>query len=171
MADNRTERRHYRPRPAAAALADVTKGLFRKRGFARREILTQWPVIVGDMVARYTCPERLRFGRDRSEGATLVVRASAGFALELQHLHPVVLARINTFFGYQAVDQIAIVQAPLPAPTPAERKQFRDIGEQEKLRIAAQVGPTRHEGLASALTTLGQTLAAADTNAGEKPSD
>ncbi|MEQ8247468.1 MAG: DciA family protein [Alphaproteobacteria bacterium] len=152
------ERRSWRPRPAGAALADVTKSTFRKRGFARREILTQWPSIVGDLMARYSCPERLQFGRDRSEGATLVVRASSGFATELQHLHPVVLDRINTFFGYQAVARLSIVQGPLPTPTLSERRQLRALTAEEEDRIAEQVGGTRNGDLADALRNLGRTV-------------
>ena len=154
------DRRTFRPRPASAALTAITSPVFRKRGFARREILTQWPAIVGDLMARYTCPERLQFGQDRNQGATLVVRASSGFATELQHLHPVVLDRINTFFGYRAVERITIMQAPLPTPAPSERRALRTVTEQEERRIASQVDGTRSDTLATALKALGKTLAA-----------
>jgi hypothetical protein len=158
MAEPTFEKRSWRPRPAGVALAQVTKAAFRKRGFTRREILTQWPSIVGDLMARYSCPERLQFGRDRNEGATLVVRAGSGFATELQHLHPIVLDRINTFFGYQAVARITIIQGPLPVPTAAERRALRTVTPEEEARIAEQVSGTRDPDLAEALRTLGRTL-------------
>jgi hypothetical protein len=113
-------------------------------------------------MARYSCPERLQFGRDRNEGATLVVRAGSGFATELQHLHPIVLDRINTFFGYQAVARITIIQGPLPTPTVAERRALRAVTPEEEARIAAQVSGTRNPDLAEALRTLGRTLTARD---------
>lgn len=160
MAEPVKDRRSWRPRPAAAALAEVTKAVFRKHGFTRREILTQWPSIVGDLMARYSCPERLQFGRDRREGATLVVRAGSGFATELQHLQPIVLDRINTFFGYQAVSRITIIQGPLPTPTAVERRQLRALTPEEEARIAEQVSGTGHAPLAEALRTLGRTMAA-----------
>jgi len=162
MPDAPHEKRSWRPRPAGAALATVTKAAFRKRGFTRREILTQWPAIVGELMARYSCPERLQFGRDRNEGATPVVRAGSGFATELQHLHPIVLDRINTFFGYQAVARITIIQGPLPTPTVAERRALRAVTPEEEARIAAQVSGTRNPDLAEALRTLGRTLTARD---------
>ncbi len=97
-------------------------------------------------MARYSCPERLQFGRDRNEGATLVVRAGSGFATELQHLHPIVLDRINTFFGYQAVARITIIQGPLPTPTVAERRALRAVTPKKKpaspRRSAARATPT-----------------------------
>lgn len=154
------DRRSFRPRPAGAALSAITSPTFRRRGFARREILTQWPAIVGDLMARYTCPERLQFGQDRSAGATLVVRASSGFATELQHLHPIVLDRINTFFGYRAVERLTIVQAPLPTPTAVERKVLRQLSESEERAVAARVAGTRNDDLAGALRALGRTLTA-----------
>jgi hypothetical protein len=158
MAESTFEKRSWRPRPAGVALAQVTKAAFRKRGFTRREILTQWPSIVGDLMARYSCPERLQFGRDRNEGATLVVRAGSGFATELQHLHPIVLDRINTFFGYQAVARITIIQGPLPIPTTAERRALRNITPEEDACVADQVSGTRNPDLAEALRALGRTL-------------
>jgi hypothetical protein len=162
MADVSFEKRSWRPRPAGVALAAVTKAAFRKRGFTRREILTQWPAIVGELLARYSCPERLQFGRDRNQGATLVVRAGSGFATELQHLHPIVLDRINTFFGYQAVARITIIQGPLPVPTTAARRALRNITPEEEAVVAKQVSGTRNPGLAEALRTLGHTLTVRD---------
>ena len=162
MAEVSFHKRSWRPRAAGVALAQVTKAAFRKRGFTRREVLTKWPAIVGDLMARYSCPERLQFGNDRSQGATLVVRAGAGFATELQHLHPIVLDRINTFFGYQAVDRITIIQGPLPTPTTAERLALRNITPEEDARVVDQVSGTRHPDLAEALRTLGRTLTVKD---------
>ena len=162
MAEVSFHKRSWRPRAAGVALAQVTKAAFRKRGFTRREILTKWPTIVGDLMARYSCPERLQFGNDRSQGATLVVRAGAGFATELQHLHPIVLDRINTFFGYQAVARITIIQGPLPTPTTAERVALRNITPEEDARVVDQVSGTRNPDLAKALRTLGRTLTVKD---------
>jgi hypothetical protein len=109
-------------------------------------------------MARYSCPERLQFGRDRNQGATLVVRSGSGFATELQHLHPIVLDRINTFFGYQAVARITIIQGPLPIPTTAERRVLRNLTPEEDALVADQVSGTRNPDLAEALRTLGRTL-------------
>ena len=162
MAEITLQKRSWRPRPAGVALAQVTKTTFRRRGFTRREILTQWPAIVGDLLAQYSCPERLQFGNDRSQGATLVVRAGSGFATELQLLHPIVLDRINTFFGYQAVARITIIQGPLPIPTAVERVALRNTTPEEDARVADQVSGTRNPDLAEALRTLGRTLTVKD---------
>ena len=59
----------------------------------------------------------------RPEPATLVLRVEGPAAIEIQHLSGVILERVNRFFGWQAVDRIALRQAPLrrrqqPAPPP-----------------------------------------------------
>jgi hypothetical protein len=61
-------------------------------------------------------PDRLAFPRGRSGGATLHVRVAGAAALELQHLAPQIVERINVFFGYAAVDRIALVQGPITVP-------------------------------------------------------
>ena len=49
-------------------------------------------------------------GRD----GVLKLRAAPGAALELQHRAPLIIERINLFFGRAAVTRLALVQGPLP---------------------------------------------------------
>ena len=56
-------------------------------------------------------PDRRR--RRRPQPGTLVLRVEGPAAIEIQHLTGVILERVNRFFGWQAVDRLAIRQAPL----------------------------------------------------------
>jgi hypothetical protein len=61
-----------------------------------------------------TWPEAL------ARGGTLKLRVARHRALELQHRAPLVIERINLFFGRDAVTRLALIQGPLPlAPLPA----------------------------------------------------
>jgi hypothetical protein len=108
----------------ASMLPRVTAPIFKKRGFAEAGILTDWPAIVGEHLARHTMPEKIAFPRNgRSAGILHIVTESA-FAPELQHLEPQVLERINGYFGYFAVARLRIqhgrvVRAPLDRGRPA----------------------------------------------------
>ena len=153
-------RRSFRARGLADLMGDLTKGPLRKRGFAHREIVTRWPEIVGEMLGRHSLPERVRFARDETEGATLVVRAASGFATELQHLEPAVIARINGYFGFRAIGRLAIVQAPLPAPRQPVPVPARALSAAEEAAIASQASRLRDPGLAQALQRLGTAIQA-----------
>ena len=102
-------------RAVGGLLPALTKRAFAARGLHAATVVTDWPAIVGAALARYSAPERLK-----ADG-TLVVRvAHAAAALELQHLEPVVLDRIATYFGFRAASRLALRQGPLPArPEPA----------------------------------------------------
>jgi len=110
-----TDKRGRGARSLAAVLPKVAEPAMRQRGFASVEIVTGWPGIVGAALAAETTPERLSFPPGKRLDGTLHVRASGSLALEMQHLEPVILDRINTYFGYRAVARLALAQGPRPA--------------------------------------------------------
>ena len=150
-----------RPRSLREALSKAMKGPFAKRGFSQTEILSRWPSIVGPMLAQHSCPERLTFERDRASGAALLVRVEGAFGLELQHLAPQVIERINTYFGYRAVARLSILQGPIPKRTRRAAKAMRELTPAEEKSVADAVAATRDPELAKALTNLGRTIFAA----------
>jgi hypothetical protein len=138
------------------------KGPFAKRGFSQTEILSRWPTIVGPMLAQHSCPERLTFEREKAAGANLLVRVEGAFGLELQHLTPQVIERINTYFGYRAVARLSILQGPIPKQSPRARAAARDLTTAEEKSVADAVAATRDPELAQALAALGRAVVAAN---------
>jgi hypothetical protein len=147
----------------AAALPKAATAAMRKRGFAQGAVLSRWSEVVGPELAAHSAPERLVFPRDGSAGgATLHIRASGALALELQHLSPIVLERINGFFGYAAVARIALHQAPLPPkPKRVKRAPPRALSAAETDAIETAVGRLDDEALRDRLRALGRSVAAA----------
>ena len=99
---------------ASKAMNKLVRRAFGQQGFAEPGILLRWHEIVGDTLARFTLPERLSFPHGERSRGTLHLKVDGQFALEVQHLEPMIVERINTFFGYGAVAKIAILQAPIP---------------------------------------------------------
>ncbi len=105
----------------------LTHKAFEKYGFAAAALITDWVSIVGEEVARFTAPERLKWPRDAGShrdieagaegrpGAMLVVRVEPSRALDVQYKAQQIIERINVHFGYRAVAELRILQAPLPA--------------------------------------------------------
>jgi hypothetical protein len=105
----------------AVTLPKVTRRTLGRHGLAEGGLVTDWAAVVGANIAERSLPLRLSFtGGERREG-TLHVRVSGALALELQHLEPQILERINGYFGYRAVGRLRIHQGPVPG-LPATRR-------------------------------------------------
>src|SRR5579871_416541 len=138
---------------------------FAKQGFASLELVTRWRAIVGDEIAAYSQPEKIRWPRGperaAAEPGTLVLRVEGPTALEIQQAAGVVLERVNRFFGWRAVAKLKLRQAPLsrsaaPAPPPAP-----DPAVTARLAAALpQIGDTK---LRQALARLGASVASDGT--------
>jgi len=147
-----------RPR-RAAPLADLVgrcvREAFSRQGFAAVDIITHWEDIVGPELARRSEPMRLYWPRreDPNSIGTLVVRVEGAYAIELQHLAPVVIERVNRYFGWRCVGRIAIRQGPV-----AQRPNRPHPNEPEPHAIdevARDLGPFEDAGLGRALARLG----------------
>ncbi len=85
-----------------------------------------WPDIVGERLASFTQPLKIEWKRrsagadpaTRPEPATLVVRVESAFALEMQHLAPVVIERVNAHYGWRCIGRIVLKQGPVRRPEP-----------------------------------------------------
>jgi hypothetical protein len=94
----------------AAEVPAIAKQALGKRGFAEAGLFTHWAEIAGAALAASSLPIKLSFPRGGREDGTLTVRCGGPAALELQHLAPSVLERINGHFGYRAVARLKIEQ-------------------------------------------------------------
>lgn len=103
---------------------DVTRKAFEKHGFPAGRLAADWSAIVGQELARFCRPERMKWprpvdaeeddpGAGAASGATLVLRVEGARALDVQYRAAQIMERINGFLGYRAVTEIRIVQAPV----------------------------------------------------------
>jgi hypothetical protein len=152
--------RRSQARPLADFLHKSLKDSFAKQGFAATELVTRWPEIVGSEIAAHCEPEKILWPRpfqaDAPQPGTLVLRVEGPAGIEIQHLSRVVLDRVNAFFGWQAVSELRLRQAPLsrrppkalpPAPDPAA-----------VARIAAALPDITDDRLRAALGRLGASI-------------
>jgi hypothetical protein len=102
-----TPRHVYGPRPVSALVPALTRATYRRRAPATAQVLADWEAIVGPALANVTAPRRLH-------GGTLAIACSGPVAMELQHLAPELLARINAHIGRMVVERLRFVQNPPP---------------------------------------------------------
>jgi len=125
-------------RPIGAYAARALDPAARARGFATTALLSEWPAIVGAELAQFTMPDRVVWPKrredgeeagpqrgHRGEGAVLVLRVEGPRAIEVQHRSGQILERVNSYFGYRAIAEMRILQAPVtrkasraPSPVP-----------------------------------------------------
>lgn len=104
-----------------------------KRGFGESALILRWPEIVGERIAALCAPERLqwpprprrkpespstedgktaRADRAREPApATLILRVEPGFGLDIQHMTPTILDRVNAHLGWRCVARVLQRQA------------------------------------------------------------
>jgi len=83
------------------------------RGFAVTRLLTHWPEVVGESVARIARPVSVGHGRG-GLGATLTLLTTGPHAPMLEMQKDQIRDRVNACYGYRAIARIRITQT---APT------------------------------------------------------
>ena len=110
--------RSNRSRAVAELLPAVGGAAFRRFGFVQSAIVSRWPEIVGEKLARASAPESIRFPVGQKQGGVLTLLVHGAHAVMIQHVQPEIVERVNRFFGYPAVARLTIRQGELPTPAP-----------------------------------------------------
>ena len=145
-----------RVRAAGDLVADVGGVTFKRFGFMQGAIVSRWAEIVGERYAKVSSPESIRFPAGRKSSGVLTLLVEGAHAPLMQHLTPLIVERVNRFFGYEAINRIVFRQGRVPraAATPA-RPELRPVPKElgEGLRqIADPDLRTCLENLASRLS-------------------
>lgn len=153
-----------RGRVAAKAVGSfvpsLTRKAFEKYGFSTASLVMDWRRIAGDELAAWTTPERLKWPQSyeaapdaeiesRRPGATLVLRVDPARALDVEYRSRQILERINSYFGYRAIAELRLLQAPVTSPYPVSDR--KPVG---KAVVAAGGGDYGDEPLGKALARL-----------------
>lgn len=82
-----------------------------KKAFIKADVIYHWAEIVGEEWSNLAKPLDIEFRKEeRKKGVLLVEVASGAIALELELKSKLILAKVNTYFGYEAVERIKIIQ-------------------------------------------------------------
>lgn len=148
------------PRALTRSLTAITRPILEKRGAAFASLVATWPEIVGPRLGPDTAIEKLVTPRDRSPG-TLHLRVTPALALEVQHLTPQLIERINGFLGYAAVGRITLIQAPIQRPRSRRSVTPRPLRDSlAESRAAEQSAEIEDPELRESLRRLGAQLLA-----------
>jgi hypothetical protein len=120
--------RSCRPRSAGELVGGIGDQSFRRFGFVQSSIVSRWGEIVGERYAKVSSPESIRFPTGKKAGGVLTLLVEGAHAPLIQHLTPLIVERVNRFFGYAAINRIVFRQGKPPAPPPRpDRPQLRPV--------------------------------------------
>ena len=103
-------KRAMRPRAVSDLLPDVGRAAFRRFGFVQSSVVSRWREIVGERYAGVSSPESIKFPPGRKSNGVLTLVVEGAHAPMMQHVAPVIVERVNRFFGYPAVERVAFRQ-------------------------------------------------------------
>lgn len=163
-------RRAMRARAVSDMLPAIGGAAFRRFGFVQSSIVSRWKEIVGDRYAGVSSPESIRFPPGRKSDGVLTLVVEGAHAPMMQHVAPVIIDRVNRFFGYGAVARVNFKQGvvqlakaksrvapPSLRPIPADLgDSLREIADPELRQVleALARGVAASEGKAADMMTI-----------------
>ncbi|HEY0629914.1 MAG TPA: DciA family protein [Sphingomicrobium sp.] len=96
-------------------VGDIAGTTFKRFGFVQGAVVSRWAEIVGERYAKVSTPESIRFPTGKKAGGTLTLSVEGAHAPLIQHLGPLIIERVNRFFGYEAVAKLAFRQGRVPS--------------------------------------------------------
>ncbi|MBN9343259.1 MAG: hypothetical protein BGO76_03555 [Caedibacter sp. 38-128] len=94
----------------AKLLPKLVKSSFEKKGFVQAEILLEWGKIVGQEMSQKCIPEKLVFPKGKKVEGTLYLNVEISSGLLIEYGAPLIIDKINSYFGYQAVARLKLKQ-------------------------------------------------------------
>jgi hypothetical protein len=137
---------------AAARLAAPI--VARRGGGILARLKAEWPAVIGAELAAASWPDRL------SRDGVLRLRVAGTLAPDLQHRAPLLIERINLYFGRSAISRLALVQASLPLPSAPARRAQPPLPASEAQALDRQLDAVADPELRAALARLGRLVAA-----------
>jgi hypothetical protein len=140
---------------AGEALQRTLDPVFRKRGFATRDLISRWSAMAPAPYNRIAAPDRLAWPRgERSAGgAILYLRCVPGHQLALSHEGGAIAAAINRYFGYVLVSAVRLSAEPLVVTQVPEAPT---LSSRVPAAVESAVEPVGDTGLRDALRRLGR---------------
>jgi hypothetical protein len=143
-------------RAVGVAVSNLAGPILAKRGGGILvRLKSHWSAIVGPDWAGLAWPRAL--GRD----GVLKLNAASVAALELQHSAPLLIERINLFFGRSVIGRLVIVQVgpePLPSVSRHGRPILRPLAANEADALDKRLSGIADPELRTALAKLGRAV-------------
>jgi hypothetical protein len=123
-------------KPLSNLIQHIVKPTIRKNGFITAQIIFDWPLIVGDYLAKYTTPLKVAFPANKSTDGVLHIDVIGAQAMIIQQLEQDIIGKISTYFGYKAVSRLKLIHSnrlPVDDYQPEIKFTAEEISNLDKL--------------------------------------
>ena len=166
---NYIEKRNYKPIKLADSLQGINKEFLNKFGKIDYTIYSKWAEIVGIFFFQYSKPKKITILLKSSVESnieyyerTLHIDVTPAAAVEFQHFQNIIIEKINSFLGYQAIHRIQIHQSfvskNIDTSPKTINKSDRNLFNQKKTEIKDTIKKINDKELEKSLLNLGLSI-------------
>ena len=94
-------------RPFSSSIPKTLKKYLRKGGYNYSNIVDNWTKMVSKKISDSCYPITVKMGKEMRNG-TLVLNVLHGKELEIEYAKKEIIDKINSFFGYNCIDQVTL---------------------------------------------------------------
>ena len=139
------------------AIVAALDPVFKKRGFAGRDIITHWQAMAPEPYDKVAMPDKLSWPRGErgAEGATLSLRAMPGHGMAIAHDGARIAAAVNRYFGYVLVGNVRLSAEPFSPHSGPKDEAWKKPTKEESAKVSRSIEAVADEGIREALRKLG----------------
>ena len=133
----------------------ILNDYLKKRGFIHTKIVSSWATLTKEY-AKFSSPIKIKFAKSKFDDGTLFIKVKSGLGPELEMKSINIINRINSMFGYKAINKIKFQNGYFED----EEIKNNKIIENSKLNIKfnQKIKKIKNEKLADALFQLGKKI-------------
>jgi hypothetical protein len=145
------EKRYYKLLPLSESLSRIYKKNSKNNDYQFLNLIKNWDKIVGTEYSKILSPIKVI-----SKTSSLVVMSDRNFSLEAKYISPMLIEKINNFYGYKSFKKIDFV---FKDKTLKSRNKPVIIPKEIKSKIEEKVCNIENDDLKLALEKLGKSMA------------
>ena len=136
-------------RPFSSSIPKTLKKYLRKGGYNYSNIVDNWTKMVNKKISDACYPVKVKMGKEMRNG-TLVLNVIHGKELEIEYEKKEIIDKINSFFGYDCINQVILKVVQDNIKT--KKKSFTKIKDLSK--IEEKIDKLIDNGLKSSLNNF-----------------
>ena len=94
-------------RPFSSSIPKTLKKHLRKGGYNYSNIVDNWTKMIGKKISDACYPETVKMGKNMKNG-NLILNVIHGKELEVEYKKKEIIEKINSFFGYDCINQVTL---------------------------------------------------------------
>ena len=117
-----------------------------------RQIISSWNSLIGEF-KNYASPIRIKFPKNKFDEGTLIVNVKSGIGPEIEMKSKDIINKINSMFGYKAINKIKIQNGNFADDHKLNNKPIKET--KTDIRYIKKIKEIKNDNLANALISIG----------------